>query len=249
MANAAARRGVRAAAFAACTIPLALLGLDALRGGLGANPIEAILNRLGYWTLVFLLLTLALTPLRRLSGWTWPPRFQRMIGLFAFFYASLHLAAYVGVDQFFDVGAIVQDVVKRKFITIGMLSFLLLVPLAATSTDRWVRRLGYVRWKHLHRLVYVAAIGGVVHFVWRVKADLREPLIFAGVLAFLLAVRLLGRRPPVLPRRSEGRAPSVPSPSRSDPGDADPPRARPRAASPRSDGCDEGYGRNRPVVA
>jgi sulfoxide reductase heme-binding subunit YedZ len=196
MANVAARRGARAAVFAACSVPFVLLAADALRGRLGANPIAEALNRLGWWTLAFLLLTLATTPLRRVSGWTWPARFQRMVGLFAFFYASLHLAVYVGVDQFFDVHAIVADVVKRKFITIGMLSFLLLVPLAVTSTDRWVRRLGYVRWKRLHRLVYVAAIGGVVHFVWRVKADLREPLIFAGVLALLLAVRLVGRRRP-----------------------------------------------------
>jgi sulfoxide reductase heme-binding subunit YedZ len=196
MAGAAARRGARATVFAACSVPFVLLVADALRGGLGANPIAEALNRLGWWTLAFLLLTLTTTPLRRISGWTWPARFQRMIGLFAFFYASLHLTVYVGVDQFFDVHAIVADVVKRKFITIGMLSFLLLVPLAVTSTDRWVRRLGYVRWKRLHRLVYLAAIGGVVHFVWRVKADLREPLIFAGVLAFLLAVRLVGRRRP-----------------------------------------------------
>jgi sulfoxide reductase heme-binding subunit YedZ len=210
MASRTARRGARAAVFAACSVPFALLVADALRGSLGANPIAEALNRLGWWTLAFLLLTLATTPLRRVSGWTWPARFQRMIGLFAFFYASLHLAVYVGVDQFFDFHAIVADVVKRKFITIGMLSFLLLVPLAVTSTDRWVRRLGYVRWKRLHRLVYLAAIGGVVHFIWRVKADLREPLIFAGILAFLLAVRLIGRR---RPRPAPTRV--VPDPARS----------------------------------
>jgi sulfoxide reductase heme-binding subunit YedZ len=190
-----ARRIARVAIFSACSIPLALLGRDAFRGGLGANPIAEILNRLGFWTLVFLLLALTPTPLRILFSWTWPARFRRMIGLFAFFYAFLHLGTYVGVDQFFDVKAIVQDVVKRKFITVGMLAFSLLVPLALTSTDRWVRRLGFVRWKRLHRLSYVAAVCGVVHFIWRVKADLRLPLLFAAALAVLFAIRLWPHRP------------------------------------------------------
>jgi len=180
--------------FAASCMPLALVAADALRGRLGANPIEAILNRFGFWTLTFLLLALVPTPLGTLFGWTWAAPHRRMIGLFAFFYACLHLATYVGVDQFFDWRAIAADVVKRKFITIGMLAFTLLVPLALTSTDRSVRRLGYVRWKRLHRLVYLAAVCGVVHFVWRVKADLREPLIFASALALLLAVRVVARR-------------------------------------------------------
>jgi len=118
-----------------------------------------------------------------------------MVGLFAFFYAFLHFATYLGVDQFFDWGAIGADIVKRKFITIGFLAVLLLVPLAVTSTDRWVRRLGFARWKRLHRLSYVAALCGVVHFVWRVKADLRQPLIFAAILAVLLLVRFVGGRP------------------------------------------------------
>jgi methionine sulfoxide reductase heme-binding subunit len=209
-----ARRRLRVVLFGASCTPLVLLAADGVRGRLGANPIEAIQNRLGYWTLVFVLLALTPTALRTLFDWTWPAPFRRMIGLFAFFYASLHLSAYVGVDQFFDVRAIVADVVKRRFITIGMLAFALLVPLAVTSTDRWVRRLGYVRWKRLHRLVYVAAICGVIHFVWRVKADLREPLIFAGVLAFLLAVRLLTLRPSSAGRSGAGAQPSgVPSPS------------------------------------
>lgn len=189
-----ARRAARVALFSACCAPLLLLGADAVLGRLGANPIAEILNRLGFWALVFLLLALTPTPLRILFSWTWPARFRRMIGLFAFFYAFLHLATYVGVDQFFDVGAIVQDVVKRKFITIGMLTFTLLVPLALTSTDRWVRRLGFVRWKRLHRLSYVAAATGVIHFVWRVKADLLQPMLFAGALAALLAIRLLAWR-------------------------------------------------------
>lgn len=189
----ARRRLVALLIFAASLVPLLLVALDALRGRLGANPIEAILNRFGYWTLVFVLLALVPTPLQRLSGWTWIAPHRRMIGLFAFFYACLHVGTYVGVDQFFDWRAIVADVVKRKFITIGMLAFALLVPLALTSTDGSVRRLGYARWKRLHRLVYAAAVCGVVHFVWRVKADLREPLLFAAALAVLLAVRRVGR--------------------------------------------------------
>ena len=191
----ARRRLVALLIFAASLVPLLLVVADALRGRLGANPIEAILNRFGYWTLVFVLLALVPTPLQRLSGWTWIAPHRRMIGLFAFFYACLHVATYVGIDQFFDWRAIVADVVKRKFITIGMLAFALLVPLALTSTDGSVRRLGYARWKRLHRLVYAAALCGVVHFTWRVKADLREPLLFAAALAVLLAVRLIGRRP------------------------------------------------------
>ena len=191
----ARRRLVALLIFAASLVPLLLVVADALRGRLGANPIEAILNRFGYWTLVFVLLALVPTPLQRLSGWTWIAPHRRMIGLFAFFYACLHVGTYVGVDQFFDWRAIVADVVKRKFITIGMLAFALLVPLALTSTDSSVRRLGYARWKRLHRLVYAAALCGVVHFTWRVKADLREPLLFAAALAALLAVRLIGRRP------------------------------------------------------
>ena len=189
----ARRRLVALLIFAASLVPLLLVALDALRGRLGANPIEAILNRFGYWTLVFVLLALVPTPLQRLSGWTWMAPHRRMIGLFAFFYACLHVGTYIGVDQFFDWRAIVADVVKRKFITIGMLAFALLVPLALTSTDGSVRRLGYARWKRVHRLVYAAAVCGVVHFIWRVKADLREPLLFAAALAVLLAVRRVGR--------------------------------------------------------
>jgi len=189
-----ARRAGTAAVFLACALPLALLGADALRGRLGANPIEAAMNRLGWWTLFLLLVALSPTPLRIVSGWTWPARHRRMLGLFAFAYACLHLAVYAGVDQFFDWRAILADVAKRKFITIGMLAFALLVPLALTSTDRAVRRLGYVRWKRLHRLVYAVAVCGVLHFAWRVKADYREPAIFAGVLTLLLLARVVARR-------------------------------------------------------
>jgi methionine sulfoxide reductase heme-binding subunit len=179
---------------AAGGLPALLIGLDAWRGRLGANPIAEILNRLGFWALTFLLLSLAPTGIKILLGWTEPLRYRRMIGLFAFFYAFLHFATYLGVDQFFDLHAIGADIVKRKFITIGFLAFLLLVPLAVTSTDRWVRRLGFVRWKQLHRLSYLAALCGVVHFIWRVKADLRQPLTFAAILALLLLVRVVGAR-------------------------------------------------------
>jgi sulfoxide reductase heme-binding subunit YedZ len=187
-----ARRFAWAGVFAAGCVPLVLAGVDALRGRLGANPIEELLNRSGFWTLVFLLLTLVPGAIRTLTGWGGAIRYRRTIGLFAFFYACLHFGTYAGVDQFFDVAAIVEDVTKRKFIAVGFAAFLLLVPLALTSTNRMVRRLGFVRWQRLHRLVYVAAVLGVVHFVWRVKADLREPLIFAGVLGLLLSVRLVG---------------------------------------------------------
>jgi len=179
---------------AAGGLPALLIGLDAWRGRLGANPIAEILNRLGFWALTFLLLSLAPTGIKILLGWTEPLRYRRTIGLFAFFYAFLHFATYLGVDQFFDLHAIGADIVKRKFITIGFLAFLLLVPLAVTSTDRWVRRLGFVRWKQLHRLSYLAALCGVVHFIWRVKADLRQPLTFAAILALLLLVRVVGAR-------------------------------------------------------
>ncbi len=174
----------------ACSAPLLKVGVDGYRGRLSANPIAEILNRFGYWTLVFLLLSLAPTAVRIVSGWGGLARYRRMIGLFAFFYALLHVTTYAGLDQALDVRAIAVDVVKRKFIFVGAAAFLLLVPLALTSTDRAVRRLGFVRWQRRHRLVYPAAILGVVHFIWRVKADLREPLVFAAALGVLLAVRV-----------------------------------------------------------
>jgi len=200
------RRRTWVAVFVAGCLPAALIGFDALRGGLGANPIAEILNRLGFWALTFLLASLAPTALKIALGWTELGRYRRMVGLFAFFYAFLHFATYLGVDQFFDWGAIGADIVKRKFITIGFLAFLLLVPLAVTSTGRWVRRLGFARWKRLHRLSYFAALCGVVHFVWRVKADLRQPLVFAAILAVLLLVRLVGARPSPERRRALAQA-------------------------------------------
>ena len=177
--------------FSLCLLPLAWMVYDGFTGGLGVNPIEAVTHRTGDWTLRLLLATLTLTPLRRLSGWAWPLRLRRMVGLFAFFYACLHLLTYLWLDQFFDWGMILEDVVERPFITLGMLAFLGLVPLALTSTRGMQRRLGR-RWKTLHRLVYPVAILGVLHFWWLVKADVREPLVYALVLAVLLGVRLAG---------------------------------------------------------
>ena len=170
-------------------VPAARIGALALQGDLGANPIAEAMNRLGFWTLTLLLVTLAPTPIQIVTGWKWPLRLRRMLGLETFLYVCLHFAVYLGVDQFFDLGAIGKDIVKRKFITVGFTAFLLLIPLAITSTDGMVRRLGFVRWKRLHRLIYLAAALGVVHFVWRVKSDLRQPLVFAAALAVLLVIR------------------------------------------------------------
>ena len=186
-------RLLRAATFALGCAPLAKIAFDGLRGALGANPIEQVLNRLGFWTLTFVALSLAPTPAHDLLGLSWPVRVRRMLGLFAFTYATLHLLWYVGVDQFFDLSLLVEDVLKRKFMAVGFTAWLLLLPLAVTSTDGWVRRLGHARWKRLHRLVYVAAALGLVHFVWRVKADLRRPSWFIAAVGLLLLARLVPR--------------------------------------------------------
>lgn len=170
-------------------LPAAGLAAGLFTGGLGANPVEAITHSTGEWALRLLLLTLAVTPLRRLTGYGSLIRLRRMLGLFAFFYAALHLSTYVALDQFFDAAAIVKDVVKRPYITAGFLGFVLMAPLAATSTAGMIRRLGGRRWQQLHRLVYPCAIAAVVHFLWLVKADLTEPLLYAGVLTALLGYR------------------------------------------------------------
>jgi methionine sulfoxide reductase heme-binding subunit len=176
--------------FVLALVPALWIGVDALRGHLGANPIEAVLNRLGYWTLVLLLASLACTPARIVLRSGWPMKFRRMWGLFAFFYGLAHFLFYIGVDQFFDVQTIYQDVVRRKFMTVGFAALCLLVPLALTSTKNSIRRLGGRRWTRLHRLVYPAAVLAVIHFIWRVKADRREPFVFAAVLLVLFAVRV-----------------------------------------------------------
>jgi sulfoxide reductase heme-binding subunit YedZ len=158
---------------------------------LGANPITEAEHFTGKWTLRFLIITLSITPLRRLSGWNWLVRYRRMFGLFAFSYAVLHLSMYIGVDMFFNFGDIVHDVVKHPYITIGMAAFLLLIPLAVTSTNAMVRRLGGARWRSLHRLVYVVAVLGVIHFWWAVKKDITEPLIYALLFGVLFVARLI----------------------------------------------------------
>ncbi len=184
-------RVLKAATFVVACAPLAKIVLDGVLGRLGANPIEMVLNRLGFWTLTFVALSLVPTPAHDLLGLSWPVRIRRMLGLFAFSYATLHLLWYVGVDQFFDLHVLAKDVAKRKFMVVGFTGWLLLVPLAVTSTDRWVRRLGYARWKRLHRLVYATALLGVVHFTWRVKADLRRPSWFVAAVGVLLLARAL----------------------------------------------------------
>jgi sulfoxide reductase heme-binding subunit YedZ len=182
---------VKAAVFLAALIPLARLAAGAALGTLGANPIEKIIRTTGYWTLSFLLITLAVTPLRILLQRPWPARLRRMLGLFAFFYGALHFTGYLVLDQFFDWPAILEDIAKRPFITVGFLSFVLLIPLAVTSTDTMMRRLGGKRWRRLHRLAYVSAAGGVVHYLWLVKKDVSDPLRFAILLAVLLGFRLI----------------------------------------------------------
>ena len=175
--------------FVVCLLPLARLVVFGFTGGLGANPIEFITRSTGTWTLVGLMVTLSITPLRRLTGRAELIRYRRMLGLFTFFYACLHFLTYVWLDQFFNPAAIVKDIVKRPFITVGFAAFMLLIPLAVTSTRAMIRRLGR-RWQQLHRAVYAIAILGVVHYLWLVKKDLTEPLIYGAVLAFLLLMRL-----------------------------------------------------------
>jgi sulfoxide reductase heme-binding subunit YedZ len=185
---------LRPLVFALCLAPLARLVLFAFTGQLGANPIEFVLRSLGTWTLTLLLVTLSITPLRKLTGWNSLIRVRRMLGLFAFFYACLHFLTYAGVDQGFDLTAIIADVVKRPYITIGFTCFVLLIPLAVTSTNAMQRRLGGRRWQLLHRLVYPIAVGGVVHYLWLVKKDLTQPLLYGLVLGVLLGLRLWWRR-------------------------------------------------------
>jgi len=176
--------------FLACLIPLGLLGWKAYNGALGANPIEVITHATGDWTLRFLLITLSITPIRKLTGRLWLIRYRRMLGLFAFFYGTLHFLTYIWLDKFFDVHEMLHDVAKRKFITVGFTGFVLLIPLAVTSTTGWIRRLGGKRWQALHRLIYLSAIAGVIHYLWLVKADIREPLKYGAILAVLLGYRV-----------------------------------------------------------
>lgn len=171
-------------------LPLAMLAIDGARGALGANAIEVVLNQTGLLALVLLVASLACTPLKLLFAWTWPMRVRKLLGLLAFSYAALHFLTYAVADQGLAWGAIYEDVTKRPFITVGFTALVLLVPLAVTSTNGWVRRLGFTTWQRLHRLAYVAAALGVVHFVWRVKTDATEPFVYGAVLALLLGIRV-----------------------------------------------------------
>ena len=177
--------------FLLCLSPLGYLGLRAYHGQLTANPVEYIQHFTGDWTLRFLLFTLSITPLRKLLNVPDLIRFRRMLGLFAFSYVCLHFLTYIGPDQSFDLGGMWKDVVKRPFVTVGFLGFVLLIPLALTSTKGWIRRLGGKRWQALHRLIYGTALCGVIHYYWLVKSDHRLPLLYAAILAVLLLYRLV----------------------------------------------------------
>jgi len=198
-------RILKVAIFLGALVPLARLGTKALQGNLGANPIELITHTTGDWTLIFLLLTLSVTPLRMLTRQYWLIGVRRMLGLFAFFYACLHFTTYIWLDKFFDLHEMWADILKRKFITVGFLAFVLLIPLAITSTAGWIRRLGGKRWQRLHQLIYVSALAGVVHYAWLVKADLRKPIEYGVILAALLLYRVWARA-----STAELRAPKTP---------------------------------------
>lgn len=185
-------RLLKPAVFVLALLPLARLFVLGFADALGANPIETITRSTGFWTLAMLCITLTVTPLRVMSGWTTPVRLRRMLGLFTFFYACLHLMTWVWFDQWFDIGEMFKDVAKRPFIAVGLASFLLLVPLASTSTRGMMRRLGS-RWQQLHRLIYLIAPLAVLHFWWHKagKNDLFEPMVFAAIVALLLGARVI----------------------------------------------------------
>jgi sulfoxide reductase heme-binding subunit YedZ len=184
-------RALKVAVFVVCLGPVFVLTWKGFHDGLGANPIDVITRSTGKWTLTFLLITLSVTPVRKLSGLTWLIRFRRMLGLYAFFYGCLHLTTYIWLDKFFNVPDMLHDIAKRRFITAGLTAWTLMLPLALTSTKGWIRRLGGKRWQNLHRLIYFSAAAGVVHFIWLVKADLRLPLTYGSILAVVLAYRVI----------------------------------------------------------
>lgn len=206
---------LRFSLFAIASFGFAHLAWDLATDGLAAEPVKDITHRTGWWALALLLATLAVTPLRRLTGWNPLIRVRRMLGLFAFAYATIHLLIYFGLDQAFSLAYIGEEIAERPYITVGFTAWLLLLPLAVTSTKGWIRRLGR-RWQALHRLVYPAAALGVLHFYWLVKADTREPLLFAAILAILLGARVAyrvarasgrpGRDPRVRPVREAAAA-------------------------------------------
>ena len=213
-------RWTKVVLFAACLIPLALLapGLWTLATAgyspaLGANPVEYITHYTGNWTIRFLLITLSVTPLRKIFNQPKLARYRRMLGLFAFFYVCLHFLTWFVLDKFFSFPEMWADIVKRRYITVGMLGFAMLLPLAVTSTAGWVRRLGFVKWQRLHRLVYFAALAGVIHYYWLVKSDVRLPLMYGAILGILMLYRWVTRKPK--PQRatpgSSARAATIPN--------------------------------------
>src|SRR5262245_42900004 len=203
-------RTLKVLVFLTCLGPAGVLLWKGFHEQLGADPVAVITRSTGKWTLTFLLATLAVTPLRKLASMPWLVRFRRMLGLFAFFYGTLHLATYVYLDKFFNVPEMLHDIAKRRFITAGMTAWALMLPLALTSTAGWIRRLGGKRWQRLHRLIYISAAAGVVHFVWLVKADLRRPATYGAILAALLLFRAVtwwiarvGARKAAIPRSAD----------------------------------------------
>jgi methionine sulfoxide reductase heme-binding subunit len=176
--------------FLLCLVPLCLLLWRGFHNDLSANPIEYVEHRTGDWILRFLCITLAISPLRKILHLPQLIRYRRMMGLFAFFYACLHFSTWLGVDRYFEWSQIVDDIGKRPFITVGFTGFVLMIPLAITSTAGWIRRLGGKRWQMLHRLVYLSAIAGVIHYYWQVKSDVRKPLEYAAIVALLLGWRV-----------------------------------------------------------
>jgi len=214
-------RFLKVVIFFACLVPMAELlwkffgprpfDMSGWGAGLGANPVEALEHGFGDWTLRFLLITLSITPLRKLLRVPSLIKFRRMFGLFAFFYACSHFTVYLWLDKFFNLNEILGDVGKRKYITVGFAGFVLLIPLAVTSTAGWIRRLGGKRWQALHRLIYSAAIAGVIHYLWLVKADIRKPLEYGAVLAILLGYRAVAWTIPRVKKRA--RVPSTTAPA------------------------------------
>jgi len=183
-------KAAKALAFFACLAPVVWLGFRTATGRLGINPVEDLELTTGIWTLRLLVLTLAITPLRRITGWNRIIQYRRMFGLFTFFYVALHFSIYVGLDEFFALGAILKDVAKRPFITMGFTAFALMIPLALTSTKGWIRRLGK-RWQLLHRLIYISAVCAAIHYLWKVKVMIGSPVYYAIVIGLLLAFRVL----------------------------------------------------------
>src|SRR5580700_9438036 len=199
------RRWIKVPVFLLCLAPALLLAWKAFHQDLGANPIEFITHATGDWTLRFLAITLAVSPLRRLLGVPDLIRYRRMLGLFGFFYGCLHFMTYLWLDKFFDFHEIAKDVWKRPFITMGFLGFISMAPLALTSTAGWIRRLGGRRWQMLHRLMYVSACAGVVHYYWLVKSDIRLPLLYGAIVTVLLAYRLVASLTKSAAGRVQGR--------------------------------------------